>query len=83
MLQVSVVKTICLPEMKKDHKCSATVILQQEPASVLEANCICKADMGLWGNCKHLAALRYCLENFVKIRSTAIQPAVRTSVLLT
>ena len=59
--------------MKKDHKYSATVILQQEPASVLQANCICQADMGLWGNCKHLAALCYCLEHFVKIRSTAIQ----------
>lgn len=69
--------------MKKDHEYSATVILQQEPASVLEANCICPAGKGPWGSCKHLAPLCYCLENFVKMRSTAIQlnEASCTSVL--
>ena len=68
-----VVKAICLPKMKKDREYSTTVILQQEPASVLEASCTCPAGKGSWGSCKHLAALCYCLEDFVKMRSTAIQ----------
>ena len=63
------VKAICLPEMKKDRTYPLVLTLDKMTADVTNAKCSCPAGQGPSGSCKHLAALCYALEDYVKLRA--------------
>ena len=62
------VKAVCLPEMKKDHLYSVFLTIGITSCNVKKAECSCPAGHGPLGSCKHIAALCFCLEDFVKSR---------------
>ena len=66
------VKAECLPEMKKDRKYVVYVKINKESCDVNEATCSCPAGRGPLGSCKHIAALCFSLENFVKTRDVSL-----------
>ena len=66
------VKTVCLPEMKKGWTYVMTIIIDKSSCNLKTGECSCPAGRGLLGSCKHLAALCFNLEEFVKIRDTMI-----------
>ena len=67
------VKATCLPEMKKDRAYSLLMTLDRVTANVCSAQCSCPAGKGPCGSCKHLAALCFALEDFVKMRSVVLE----------
>lgn len=77
------VKAICLPEMKKDDVYSLNVTITVSSGSVNSASCKCPAGRGPMASCKHLAALCFCLEDFIKLRNATLEigEAACTSVL--
>ena len=66
------IKADCLPEMKKDRKYAVSVKIDKESCDVKEATCSCPAGRGPLGSCKHIAALCFSLENFVKTRDVSL-----------
>ena len=54
----------CLPEMRKDRVCKSQVGLKKSMADIQFSKCDCVAGKGPKANCKHVAAVCYCLENF-------------------
>jgi len=67
------VKATCLPEMKKDRTYSLVLALNKTTADVTNAQCACPAGQGPFGSCKHLAALCYALEDYVKLRAIILE----------
>lgn len=59
-----IVKSNCLPEMKKDRVYGILLRLHQETAEIQFAKCECVAGKGPKSTCKHIAAVCYCLEEF-------------------
>ena len=66
------VKAVCLPEMKKDHLYSVTITIGITSCNVKKAECSCPAGNGPMGSCKHIAAVCFCLEDFVKSRNATL-----------
>ena len=63
----------CLPEMKKNlkYKVKLSVCNNVEHESEIRfASCACPAGKGPRGSCKHIAALCYALEEFVRLKCT-------------
>ena len=63
----------CLPEMKKNlkYKVKLSVCNNGEHESEIRfASCACPAGKGPRGSCKHIAALCYALEEFVRLKCT-------------
>ena len=60
-------KVTCLPEMKKDLAYSLEMRIKKDDTSIQCAECGCPAGREPRGSCKHIAALCYALEDFVKI----------------
>ena len=61
------VKAVCLPEMRKDRTYSLEITISKYNMNFSGAVCSCPAGKGLYGSCKHLAALCFALEDFVKV----------------
>jgi len=59
--------------MKKGLAYSLEMRVKKSDARIYCAKCGCPAGRGPQGSCKHIAALCYALEDFVKIRSIAIE----------
>ena len=66
------VKVICLPEMKKDRTYSLEVTITPN-MEISRGICTCPAGKGPRGNCKHLAALCFAIEDFVKTRTISLE----------
>ena len=66
------VKVVCLPEMKKDHLYSVFLTIGITSCNVKKAECSCPAGHGPLGSCKHIAALCFCLEDFVKSKRSIL-----------
>ena len=64
------VKGKCLPEMKKDRVYSLELYINVNNSIITGAKCTCPAGCGPRGSCKHIAAISFALEDFVRIRST-------------
>lgn len=62
------VKGKCLPEMKKDSVCELQMCINTSSSNVKVAECTCPAGQGSSGNCKHIAAFCFALEDFVRTR---------------
>ena len=77
------VKATCLPEMKKDRTYSLFLTIEKSSINVSSAKCSCPAGKGPHGSCKHLAALCFAIEDFVKTRNIAFEQGEEacTSVL--
>lgn len=67
------VKAICLPEMKKDRTYSLQLSIDKSTVNICAAECSCPAGKGPIGSCKHLAALCFAIEDFVKMRNIALE----------
>ena len=67
------VKAICLPEMKKDRTYTLTLAVDKVTADTTTAKYTCPAGQGPFGSCKHLAALCYALEDYVKMRAIVLE----------
>ena len=59
-MNVVYVKAMCLPKMKKDRTYS---LVEKNTVDIINVKCTCPAGQGPFGNCKHLAALCYALED--------------------
>ena len=66
------IKANVLPEMKKDKKYAVSATINQQTNDVVEAACSCPAGRGPQGSCKHLAALCFCVESFVRARDISL-----------
>ena len=66
------IKANVLPEMKKDKKYLVSTIINQQTNDVVEAACSCPAGCGPQGSCKHIAALCFCVESFVRARDICL-----------
>ena len=66
------VKAICLPEMKKDRTYSLELVIIPS-MEISRGICTCPAGKGPHGSCKHLAALCFAIEDFVKTRTIALE----------
>ena len=60
---------VCLPEMRKDREYKIQMFLSPS-AEILYAEDGCPAGRGPTGNCKHIAAFCYALEEFVRLGFT-------------
>ncbi|KAL9961806.1 hypothetical protein ACROYT_G030828 [Oculina patagonica] len=63
----------CLPEMKKNFKYNVKLSLcnnGEQKGEITFASCACPAGKGPRGSCKHIAALCYALEEFVRLKCT-------------
>ena len=60
---------VCLPEMRKDREYKIQMVLSPS-AEILYAEDGCPAGRGPTGSCKHIAALCYALEEFVRLGFT-------------
>ena len=63
----------CLPEMKKNVRYNVKLSLcndGEHEGDIAFASCPCPAGKGPRGSCKHIAALCYALEEFVRLRCT-------------
>ena len=63
----------CLPEMKKNLKYNVKLSLcnnGEHEGEIAFASCACPAGKGPSGSCKHIAALCYALEEFVRLKCT-------------
>ena len=76
-----ILKCVCLPEMKKDILYNVNLTMDND-GEVLSANCGCAAGRGPNGNCKHISALCYALEEYCRIKSLRL-PQSCTSMLQT
>ena len=47
--------------------------LEKNTADITNAKCTCPAGQGPFGSCKHLSALCYALEDYVKLRDIAME----------
>ena len=65
-------KASCLPEMKKDKKYTVSVTINHQSTSIIEATCCCPAGCGPHGSCKHIAALCFSIESFVRARDISL-----------
>ena len=54
--------------MKKDRTYSLLLTIDKATVDVSSAQCTCPAGKGPFGSCKHIAALCFILEDFVKMR---------------
>lgn len=66
------IKGKCLPEMKKDRVYVLKVQINIDSSSVTKAECTCPAGCGPTGSCKHIAALCFAIEDFIRTRDTAL-----------
>jgi len=66
------IKANVLPEMKKDKKYAVSATINQQTSNVAEAACSCPAGCGPQGSCKHIAALCFCVESFVRARDISL-----------
>ena len=66
------IKADCLPEMEKDKKYAVSATIDQKTQNVTEAACSCPAGRGPLGSCKHIAALCFCIESFVRTRDVSL-----------
>ena len=68
------IKGECLPEMKKNlkYKLNVTMINSGEQAGEITYACCspCPAGKGPFASCKHLAALCFALEEFVRLKKS-------------
>ena len=68
-------KCECLPEMKKNlkYKLNVTMITSGEQAGEITYACCspCPAGKGPFASCKHLAALCFALEEFVRLKKSS------------
>ncbi|CAH3106254.1 unnamed protein product, partial [Pocillopora meandrina] len=63
----------CLPEMKKNLNYNIKLSLcnnGEQEGKITFASCACPAGKGPCGSCKHIAALCYALEEFVRLKCT-------------
>ena len=67
------VKATCLPEMNKDRTYSLFITIRKSSVNVSSANCSCPAGKGPHGSGKHLAALCFAIEDFVKTCNIALE----------
>ena len=65
------IKANVLPEMKKDKKYAVSSTINQQTNDVIAAACSCPAGCGPQGSCKHIAALCFCIESFVRARDVS------------
>ena len=65
-------KAICLPEMKKDRTYSLELTITPN-MEISRGICTCPAGKGPRGSCKHLAALCFAIEDFVKTRTISLE----------
>ena len=70
VVNICQVKGKCLPEMKKDRVYSLELYINVNNSIITGAKCTCPAGCGPRGSCKHIAAISFALEDFVRIRST-------------
>ena len=66
------IKADCLPEMKKDKKYAVSATIDQKTQNVTEAAYSCPAGRGPLGSCKHIAALCFCIESFVRTTDVSL-----------
>ena len=59
-----IIKSNCLPEMRKDRVYKIIMPLQEATGEIQFAKCECVAGKGPKGCCKHIASLCYALEDF-------------------
>ena len=62
----SLCKTMCLPSMRTDRQYKVMIILSHQ-GDILQANCQCPSGKGPTASCKHIAALAYAIEDFVRL----------------
>lgn len=67
------IKATCLPEMKKDRTYSLLLTIDKVTVDITTAQCTCPAGKGPVGSCKHIAALCFALEDFVKLREIILE----------
>jgi len=65
----TLVRSKVLPYMKTDKLYKTMFILNQE-AEICQSNCDCPAGKGPKASCKHIAALTYALDDFIRTFST-------------
>ena len=77
------IKATCLPEMKKDRTYSFLLTIDKATVDVSSAQYTCPAGKGPFGSCKHIAALCFALEDFVKMLEIILEQGEEacTSVL--
>ena len=64
------VKAIFLSKMKKDDVYSLNLTIKMSTGG---SDCKCPAGHGPMVSCKHLVALCFCLEDFVKLRNATLE----------
>lgn len=62
------IKATCLPEMKKGRTYSLLLTIDKVTVDVTTARCTCPAGKRPFGSCKHIAALCFAPEDFVKLQ---------------
>ena len=62
------VRSICLPEMRKDRIYKVSIVLDKDSNDILAGGCECPAGKAPIASCKHVAALCYTLDRFCKKR---------------
>ena len=60
------VRSICLPEMRKNRIYKVTIVLDNDSNDILAAGCECLAGKAPTASCKHVDALCYTLDRFCK-----------------
>ena len=58
--------------MKKDKKYAVSSTINQQTNDVVAAACSCPAGCGPQDSCKHIAALCFCIESFVRARDVSL-----------
>ncbi len=66
-LKVICIKSICLPEMRKDRVYNVCIGLKRDSSDIMYAACGCPAGKGPKGSCKHISALTYGISEFSKV----------------
>lgn len=61
------IKCACLPEMRKNMEYTVNLIVNRKDGEIEFARCGCPAGKGPHGSCKHIAALCYCLVEYVNV----------------
>ena len=62
------IKSVCLPEMRKDRVYHIHTCLSKIGYDILNAECGCLAGSGPCASCKHIGALAYALTDFFQIK---------------
>ena len=62
----------CLPAMKKDKKYTVSVTINHQFTSIIEAAFYCPAWRGPHWSHKHITALCFCIESFVRGRDVCL-----------